>query len=206
MEFLAILAVAAIFLLFKGLSKKRPGNTITGKAYVTDGDGIRVSGYDIRLAGLDAPEWDQLARHQYGYWFNQGRRVKSALIQAIGGKYVRVKVEGYDDYGRVIGTVTCDGKDVGEWLVRNGHAISAYGDQYKHIEREARNARRGMWGHAEAYDPRDWRHRIQMPGGRPEPSRRTWRSFERASANHNSFLGSVVLVIVVLGLLLWWLA
>lgn len=159
MEFLIVLGLAAIFFLFKSLSKKRPGNTITGKAYVTDGDGIRVSGYSIRFAGLDAPEWDQLAKHQHGYWFNQGRRVKSALIQAIGGKYVRVKVEGYDDYGRLIGTVTCDGKDVGEWLVRNGHAISAYGNQYKQIEREARSARRGMWGHAEIYDPRAWRHR-----------------------------------------------
>ena len=164
MEFFAVLAIAsaAIFLLFKlfkGPSKKRPGDTITGKAYVTDGDGIRVSGYNIRLAGLDAPEWDQLARDQHGDWFNEGKRVKSALIRAIGGKYVRVTVEGYDKYGRVIGPVTCNGKDVGEWLVRNGLAIAAYGDQYKHIEHEARRARRGMWGDAEAYDPRAWRHR-----------------------------------------------
>ena len=35
--------------------------SITGKAYVTDGDGIRVAGQEVRLAGLDAPEWDQKA-------------------------------------------------------------------------------------------------------------------------------------------------
>ena len=156
---LALLAIAVIYLLFKGLFKKRPWGTITGRAYVTDGDGIRVSGYNIRLAGLDAPEWDQFAKHQHGYWFNHGKRVKSSLIRAIGGKHVRVTVEGYDKYGRVLGSVTCNGKDVGARLVRNGHAISAYGDKYKHIEREARKARRGMWGHAEAYDPRTWRHR-----------------------------------------------
>ena len=67
---LALLAIAVIYLLFKGLFKKRPWGTITGRAYVTDGDGIRVSGYNIRLAGLDAPEWDQFAKHQHGYWFN----------------------------------------------------------------------------------------------------------------------------------------
>lgn len=128
MEFLAVLAIAAIFFLLKGLFKKRPGGTITGKAYVIDGDGIRVSGYNIRLAGLDAPEWDQWAQHRHGYWFKHGKRVKSALIRAIGGKRVRVTIKGYDKYGRVLGTVTCDGKDVGEWLVRNGHAIAAYGD------------------------------------------------------------------------------
>ena len=158
MEFLAVIAIAAIFFLFKGLSKKQPGGTITGKAYVTDGDGLKVSGYNIRLAGLDAPEWNQWAKHQQGYWFQHGKRVKSALIREVGGKYVRVTVKGHDKYGRVIGTVTCNDKDVGEWLVRNGHAIAAYGDQYKQIEREARRARRGMWGHAKITDPRAWRH------------------------------------------------
>lgn len=133
--------------------------TINGKAYVTDADGITVSGYTIRLTGLDAPEWGQLAKHQDGYWFNHGKRVKSALIQAIGGKYVHVAVEGYDKYGRVLGSVTCDGKDVGTWLVRNGYAISAYADKYKDIEREAKLARRGLWAHARVYDPRAWRHR-----------------------------------------------
>ena len=154
----------AFFFLFRALFGQRPrrriwrkarGATITGKAYVTDGDGIRVSGYNLRLADLDAPEWDQLAKHEHGYWFRQGVHVKSALIQEIVGKILRVEVKGYDKYGRVIGTVTCDGKDIGEWLVRNGHAIVAYGDQYKHIEREARREKRGMWGHANAYGPTD---------------------------------------------------
>ena len=162
MEYAVIVVIAvivAIILCFKGLSTLRPGDTITGKAFVIDGDTIRVSGQTIRLSGLDAPEVDQWAKHQHGYWYKQGIRVKSALIQAIGGKNVQVKVEGYDKYDRVIGTVMFNGKDVGEWLVRNGHAIAAYGDQYKHLEREARRARRGMWGHAEAYDPRAWRYR-----------------------------------------------
>ena len=138
--------------------------TITGKAYVTDGDGITVSGYTIRLTGLDAPEWGQVAKHQHGYWFNHGKRVKSALIQAIGGKYVQVAVEGCDKYGRVLGSVTCDGKDVGAWLVRNGYAISAYADKYKDVEREAKLARRGLWGHAEVHDPRAWRHNKRSDG------------------------------------------
>ena len=169
MGFLVILAIlvlapiflffALLFLFFKGLFEERGGATITGKAFVIDGDTIKVSGRTIRLAGLDAPEVDQVAKHQHGYWFAQGKRVKSALIRAIGGKHVLVTVEGHDRYGRVVGTVTCNGKDVGEWLVSNGYAIAAYGEQYKPVEREARRARRGMWGHAEVYDPRAWRNR-----------------------------------------------
>ena len=131
---------------------------ITGKAYVIDGDTIRVSRRTIRLSGLDAPELDQVAKHEDGYWYKQGQRVKSELIRVIGGKHVEVQVEGTDKYGRVLGTVLYEDKDVGEWLVRKGYAIAAYGEQYKHVEREARRARRGMWAHAEVYDPRAWRN------------------------------------------------
>lgn len=134
-------------------------NRIAGKAYVTDGDGVRVSGQEVRFAGLDAPEWDQRAKHQDGYWFAHSKRVRSALIKAIGGRRVHVAVECYDKFGRAVGVVTCNGKDVGEWLVRNGHAIAAYDDRYKGVERDARQAKRGMWAHAVNIDPRRWRHR-----------------------------------------------
>ena len=138
-----------------------PIRTITGKAYVTDGDGIRVARQDVRLAGLDAPEWDQKAKHRDGYWFNHGKRVKSALIQEIGGKQVCVSVEGTDRFGRLLGTVIYKGRDIGEWLVREGHAIAAYSDRYKHVEQAARKAKRGMWEHAHNFDPRAHRHREQ---------------------------------------------
>ena len=136
-----------------------PTRTITGKAYVTDGDGIRVARKEVRLAGLDAPEWDQKAKHQNGYWFNHGRRVKSALIQKIGGKHVSVAVESLDKFGRIVGAVTCEGRDIGEWMVREGLAIAAYHDRYRQLEREAREAKRGMWAHAHNFDPRAHRHR-----------------------------------------------
>ena len=135
--------------------------TLAGKAYVTDGDGIRVSGHEVRFAGLDAPEWDQLAKHRDGYWFRHGKQVKSALIRQIGGKQVFVTVEDQDKFGRAVGIVTCNGEDVGEWLVREGYAIAAYSNRYRHIEQEARRAKRGMWSHAVNIDPRLWRHRMR---------------------------------------------
>ena len=131
---------------------------------MTDGDGVQVAGHEVRLVGLDAPEWDQRAKHQDGYWFNHGRRVKSALIQEIGGKHVRVSVEGTDDFGRLLGTVTHEGRDIGEWLVRQGHAIAAYSDRYKRVEREARQAKRGMWAHQHNFDPRSHRHQQPRNG------------------------------------------
>ncbi len=85
--------------------------------------------------------------------------MKSALIREIGGKRVHVTVESYDKFGRAIGIVMYKYKDVGEWLVREGHARAMYGNRHKHIEQEAQNARRGMWQHAANIDPRKWRHR-----------------------------------------------
>ena len=181
-----ILGLAAIFVLLRLRSRQRHkepeagrppasgpdprpplpeiGSVITGKAYVTDGDGLRVSRQTIRIAGIDAPEHDQPATHRDGYKIEHGKRVKSALIQAVGGKRVRVSVEGHDRYDRVVGTVTCDDKDVGEWLVHNGYAFAEYGDQYKGVEREAQRAKRGMWGYPEFWHPQDWRRRTPERG------------------------------------------
>ena len=160
MELLAMIAVLIAFcLIAKRARRKRPGDTISGWARVTDGDGLKVAGYKVRLAGLDAPEWNQPAKHCWGFRFNHGKRVKRALKREVGGRRVRVAVEGFDRYGRVLGTVSCRGRDVGEWLVRSGHAIACFDSRYKGAEREAKSERRGMWGYKEAYDPRAWRRR-----------------------------------------------
>ena len=44
-----------------------------------------------------------------GYRFNHGKRVKSALIQEVGGKHVHVSAESVDKFGRLVGTVTYKG-------------------------------------------------------------------------------------------------
>ena len=124
MELIAVAVALIVLLYLAGRSpRKRRGDVIKGWAKVTDGDGVRVKGYAVRLAGLR----------------------------------VQVRVEGYDRYGRVIGTVSCRGRDVDEWLVRCGHAISCFDSRYKAAEREAIREKQGMRGYDQAFDPRDWR-------------------------------------------------
>ena len=74
---------------------------ILGKAYVVDADDIVVKGIKIGLYGIDAPEHRQPAQKN-GRWYNQGKWVKGELIQAVGGKHVRVDVQGYDKFGRTL--------------------------------------------------------------------------------------------------------
>ena len=71
-------------------------------------------------------------------------------------------METWDRYGRAVGTVTQDGRDIGEWLVRHGHAVAAYGDRYNEAQEHAKRNARGMWGYAKSFDPRFWRHRKEI--------------------------------------------
>ena len=170
------------------------GEILKGKCYINDADGIVVQKYKVRLNQLDAPEWRQLAMQQDGTWFNHGARVKSALIDEIGGEYVEVSVEGYDKYGRVLGRVSCGGKDVGAWMVSQGLAIACYGDRYKKNMRAARAKQRGMWSYATIYDPRDWRAGRRRPLG----SRATeWKNQIQQSSEPKAGGVAIVLVIAI---------
>lgn len=85
---------------------------------ITDGDTfVATDGnilFKVRIAGMDAPEKVQ------GY----GKVAKSALGTLISGKNISIKTvgNGMDQYGRVLGIVFVDGKDVAENLIQQGLA------------------------------------------------------------------------------------
>ena len=136
---------------------------IRGRCWVIDADDISVNGELIRMAGIDAPESDQIAMRWDGATYPHGEIVKRMLCKKIGGKYVEVRIEGTDKYDRKIGTVFLDGEDINKRMVRKGLAIAAYGNQYKQDESIAKKLRKGMWGDKIAYDPRHWKHGKHTP-------------------------------------------
>ena len=71
---------------------------------------------------------------------------------------MKVDVQGHDKFGRVLGVVFCDGKDVCKWMVREGVAIAAYSDKYKNQEFFARQEKLGIWGTQISYNPKYWKH------------------------------------------------
>ena len=137
--------------------------TVAGKAFVTDGDGLRVTDaagrrHEIRISGIDAAEHGQQAQSaRTRRWFNEGWWVKNKLVKKVGGQQVQVMVEKRDKFGRLVGQVTCRGEDIGEWLVGGGYAIAAYSDRYKQVQKAARKEKRGRWGFAKRHDPRSHR-------------------------------------------------
>lgn len=141
------------------------GCTATLTARVTsvhDGDTITVlsnnTEHKIRLNGIDAPELGQAF----------GQASKRNLSGLIFGKAVQIETNKTDRYGRLIGTVLLDGRDINLAQLRAGMAW--YYKQYERdvaverrssyadAEREARVARRGLWADAAPVAPWDYRH------------------------------------------------
>ena len=107
----------------------------------------------IRLAEIDAPETRQP-------W---GTRARQALAAMAYQKPAIVVVVDTDRYGRTVGTVWVEGRNVNAEMVRQGHAW-VYRQYLRDrsllaVEDEARRARRGLWRlpEAERVPPWGWR-------------------------------------------------
>jgi micrococcal nuclease len=118
---------------------------------VIDGDTITVSGVGtVRLLGVDAPEKTGGYRESEPYGDAATRFMKSLLD----GKLVRLEYDGErkDQYDRTLAYVFLeDGTLANEAIIRAGFAETYRRFTYRRkadfqaAEREARQARRGMW-------------------------------------------------------------
>ncbi len=103
----------------------------------------------LRLAGIDAPERGQ----------PYGRAATRALTEMLANRPLRVESRATDRYGRVIGDVIVDGKSVSERLVVQGLAWCGRRATRacKGRQREAQEARRGLWRDKAPIPPWQWR-------------------------------------------------
>ena len=134
---------------------------------VTDGDTVKVAGngknMTIRLVGIDAPETSK-KKNQPGQPFS--RKSTRYLANLVLNKSVEVKSYGTDRYGRVLGVVFVDGKNVNLEIIKAGLAEVYRGkpagglnlEPYWNAEAEAKKAGIGMWSLGDKYmSPKEWR-------------------------------------------------
>ena len=138
----------------------QPGATISGRARVIDGDSLEVAGERIRLFGIDAPEARQYCRDARGQDYSCGRAATRALAGLTGAR-VSCTLVTHDRYERDVAICTANGRDLGDAMVRAGHAVDYArhsGGRYAEAERQARAARRGIWA-GTFEEPETWRRR-----------------------------------------------
>ena len=155
----AVLLALAITTTDTAAQTVEPGQSFTGKVVsITDGDTYDVDRPDgpavtVRLWGVDAPESSQ----------PYGDDATWAARQLVGGETVRATVEEIGRYGRAVAHLTVQGGGLSEMLVRPGLAWHA--DEYtpntelRRLQRQARNANRGLWSQASPVPPWTWRER-----------------------------------------------
>jgi endonuclease YncB( thermonuclease family) len=127
--------------------------TLTGKVVgIADGDTLTLlvdkTQVRVRLEGIDTPEWAQPF----------GRKAGQALAKIVFGKVVQVNDLGKDRYGRTLGIVRLDRRNVNLELVREGWAwwYRKYAPKNKELaaaEAAARKAKRGLWADAKPIPP-----------------------------------------------------
>lgn len=133
-----------------------PKDEITGKVIsVSDGDTIKLlvkkQELTIRLEGIDAPEYTQ----------DFGTKSRQALAALVSGKTVTVRKSGIDKFGRTLGFVFVDGKEVNAKQLEDGWAwhYKAFNndDRLAKLEAAARQGKRGLWGGPNPIEPWEYR-------------------------------------------------
>lgn len=164
-------AIAGLLLVLLLVSRSS-ASELAGKVVgVVDGDTIDVlvdrRPVRIRLAEIDTPERGQP-------W---GSRAKQGLSELVFGKDVRAVVVDTDFYGRLVGRVYVEGLYVNAELLRAGHAW-VYRKYSRDpsllvLERQAKEAKRGLWRlpEAERTPPWEWRA-ASRSGSLPRAARR----------------------------------
>jgi endonuclease YncB( thermonuclease family) len=119
--------------------------TISGPAYVIDGDTLVIRNRHIRLFGIDAFERDQTCGR-----FQCGIEARRALYDLIQRQTVTCEKRDIDTYGRLVAICkSSSGVDLGSKMVRRGLAVAyrSFSSQYLGDESYARSHRLGAWAY-----------------------------------------------------------
>ncbi len=148
--FLGVMALAAAW--FANLSRLE----ITGSARIVDGDSLFVDGQEVRLFGIDAPEFLQNCQlgKTKGEPYACGKMAREFLKSLTEGHRITCVGRQVDRYDRLLAVCSANGVDLNRELVVGGWAVS-FGD-YEAAEEIAKQNAAGVW-RGEFVEPAKWR-------------------------------------------------
>ena len=143
---------------------------VLGRAEALGGDLVRVAGTTVRLAGIEAPELQQSCGSPPRRT-RCGAAAQAALGKLVNGRTLACAMSGADSAGRPLATCTRGGLDINGELVRQGHAFAASGlfAGYAGLERQAREAKLGIWAAGDVERPAEFRAKIWDEAKRRAP-------------------------------------
>jgi endonuclease YncB( thermonuclease family) len=148
----------AAALLVLVLSPLAHAADVSGVPKIREADLVQIGNSRIRLSGIDAPSVDQLCLNTKGERWTCGVAARDELIKHVEGKSWTCHPGQTDRRGRLLARCEVDGEDIQKWLVRSGWALARISHDYDADEKEAREAKVGMWQGA-FIAPWDWRVR-----------------------------------------------
>jgi micrococcal nuclease len=132
-----------------------PGASQARVVRVVDGDTIiaPVDGREqrVRYIGVNTPESVDPRREVQCF----GKEAAARNAELVRGQTVSLEkdVSETDQYGRLLRYVSVDGRLINAALIREGYARVVtyppdvrFADEFRRLEREAREAKRGLWG------------------------------------------------------------
>ena len=154
-----------------GLPAWSAKSSFSGVGRSIDGDSLYVGDREVRLYGIDAPEYRQTCTLGGKQW-SCGVASAKQLSSIVTGKLVRCEQVDMDEHGRIVARCAVGSVDVNRMMVLTGYATAYrhYSRQYAPAEQVARANRRGIW--ASTFEtPRDFRldERAEGPRGAPTP-------------------------------------
>ncbi len=132
--------------------------TFWGIGQAKDGDSLMVGSREVRLFGIDAPEFDQQCTRAGRSWAC-GSEARERLSQVATGRDVRCVSIEIDQHERYVSRCSVGGTDLNRAMVASGYAVAyrRYSLDYVSAEASAKAARRGLWS-GEFEMPSDFRH------------------------------------------------
>jgi endonuclease YncB( thermonuclease family) len=140
------------FLILVSITINLYSEEIIGKVVgISDGDTIKLVSNNkqikVRLFGIDAPERDQ----------EFGTKSKEFLSSLVFKKEIKLITKSKDQYGRTLGTIYLDDKNINLEMVKNGYAWVYRkfnkDSEFMNSEAEAKEKKLGLWVDKEPTPP-----------------------------------------------------
>ena len=113
---------------------------------VIDGDSLVVDNKEIRLSGIDAPEYKQTCFNVENKEYPCGK-LATRFLKKLAGDDTKCKFVVKDKYKRYVSVCYSRGVNINEKMVEEGWAVAykRYTQEYNDAEEQAEKRKKGIW-------------------------------------------------------------